>query len=243
MSKILKIAHRGASAYAPENTLTAFNKAIELGADMIELDIHLCKTGELIVMHDETVDRTTNGQGKLSNKTLDEIKQLTIDHQEKVPTLLEVINLTKGKCRLDIEIKNKKAAQELVKMLHRNNIENTVMISSSYIKPLRVISKANSKINTALIFYAGKNKITQSLTKSFSLFLFPFTHLFIIRKARKARVQWIHLMKSLAHKNFITLLHKLNYKTAVWTVDKPQQINNMKKRGVDAIISNYPDRL
>jgi glycerophosphoryl diester phosphodiesterase len=72
----LKIGHRGAAGHAPENTLLSFQKAMDLGVDMIELDVYVCKTGELVVIHDEKVDRTTNGTGYVREKTLDELKIL-----------------------------------------------------------------------------------------------------------------------------------------------------------------------
>ena len=75
MKKVISIGHRGATGHAPENTLTSFKKALELGADMIELDVHVCKSGEIIVMHDEKVNRTTNGKGHISKKSLKEFHQ------------------------------------------------------------------------------------------------------------------------------------------------------------------------
>src|SRR4051794_23137839 len=101
----LNVAHRGASAYEPENTLRAFEKAIELGADMSEIDLHLSKDGELIVMHDYSVDQTTNGHGAIKEMTLEEIKRLDAGQGEQVPTLQEVIDLVRGRNGLYIELK------------------------------------------------------------------------------------------------------------------------------------------
>ena len=84
MDKIIKVGHRGASGYEPENTLLAFKKAIEIGADMIELDVRRCKSGELVVIHDETVNRTTNGKGEVSEKTLTELKGLEMEKGERI---------------------------------------------------------------------------------------------------------------------------------------------------------------
>ena len=79
MTKILNIGHRGAKGYSPENTLNSFQKALELNADGVEFDVHVCKSGELIVIHDFTVDRTTNGKGAISDLTLSELKKLRIN--------------------------------------------------------------------------------------------------------------------------------------------------------------------
>jgi glycerophosphoryl diester phosphodiesterase len=109
----LIIAHRGGRRWAPENTLAAFKKSIDAHADGIELDIHRCKTGELIVIHDEDVKRTTNGTGWVGDKTLAELKQLDAGSWykpefkgEKLPTLEEVFNLVDGKLIVNVEIKN-----------------------------------------------------------------------------------------------------------------------------------------
>ena len=91
------IGHRGAMGYEPENTLRSFQKALDLGVDMIEFDVHLCKSGELVVFHDEKVNRTTNGQGYIAQKSLEKLKELDAGQGEKIPTLEEVLDLVKGK--------------------------------------------------------------------------------------------------------------------------------------------------
>lgn len=243
MTNILKIAHRGASGYAPENTLAAFKKAIELGADMIELDVHLTKDQELVVMHDETVNRTTDGKGKISKKILTEIKKLLINGHERVPTLQEVINLVKGQCRLNIEIKNKGAAKNVLEIIKKNCVEQTTMVSSNYLRPLREVYKNNKNIEIALIFWSSKTKFRQLLIIALGLLLFPFTCLIILRRARRARACWVNLAWPFAHKRFVRLLHTFNYNVAVWIVNNPRLIKKMKEMGVDGIMSNYPDRL
>jgi len=101
------IAHRGGPAYAPENTLAAFRNAIEIGADRLEMDVQMTKDGELVVIHDETVDRTTNGTGHVANLTLAEIRTLDAGNGEKIPTFAEVIALAKkGGVALLPEIKS-----------------------------------------------------------------------------------------------------------------------------------------
>jgi glycerophosphoryl diester phosphodiesterase len=108
----LNVAHRGASAYAPENTLAAFAKACDLGADVLELDVHLTRDGQVVVMHDERVDRTTDGHGEIRSMTLDEIRGLdagrwfgTSSAGERVPTLQEVLERFAGRALIDIELK------------------------------------------------------------------------------------------------------------------------------------------
>jgi hypothetical protein len=113
MPKPLIIAHRGASAYAPENTLAAFKKAIDLGADGIELDVHLSKDGEVVVIHDRTIDRTSNGKGQVAEMSLKELKALDFGswfsdeyQKESIPLLREVLELLKDwNGLLNIELK------------------------------------------------------------------------------------------------------------------------------------------
>jgi len=110
---IMVIAHRGFSGAAPENTLAAFRKAIDVGSDLIELDIQLSKDGKIVVIHDEILGRATNGQGKVSDHTLQELKKLDAGSKfraefsgERIPTLQEVLDLAKGRVLVNIEIKD-----------------------------------------------------------------------------------------------------------------------------------------
>ena len=110
---VMVVAHRGFSGAAPENTLAAFRMAIEAGSDMIELDVHLSKDGKVVVIHDETQERTTNGQGRVADRPLKEIKGLDAGSWfsppfagERIPTLQEVLSLAQGKVPVNIEIKN-----------------------------------------------------------------------------------------------------------------------------------------
>ena len=102
---VVNVAHRGASGSYPENTLLAFRKAVEIGADEIELDLHSTKDGHLVVMHDGTVDRTTDGTGAIAEMTLSEIKALDAGKGERVPTWEEVLDLVQGKVGLNIHLK------------------------------------------------------------------------------------------------------------------------------------------
>ena len=117
---VLRIGHRGAAGRAPENTLFSFEKAVLLGCDMTELDVHLCRSGEIVVIHDETVDRTTDGSGRVSDLTLNELKLLNAGQGEAIPTLYEVLSLLRDMISLNIELKGlgtAKPVSDLVKEL------------------------------------------------------------------------------------------------------------------------------
>jgi glycerophosphoryl diester phosphodiesterase len=117
---VLVIGHRGAAAHAPENTLASFRKALELGADMIELDVHLSSDGELVVIHDDTLDRTTDGFGPVSSMTLSDLRELDAGGGERVPMLREVLELIGGQCGVDIELKGEGTAGPVASMLRRS---------------------------------------------------------------------------------------------------------------------------
>ena len=140
MKSTLIIAHRGLSSLYPENTLVAFRKAIELGVDFIELDVRLSCDGELIVIHDDTFNRTTDGDGKVCELTLSEIKKYsagkwfsTSFKKERVPTLKEVFELIKKRTKLLIEIKQPGIEKKLVNLIQQYDMTDNVICGSFYL--------------------------------------------------------------------------------------------------------------
>ncbi len=114
----LVVAHRGASGHAPENTMESFRKGIEMGADAIELDVHLTADGQLAVIHDDTLDRTTDRGGRVAELTMDEIREADAGDGQRVPTLPEVLEWLPSDVGLVIEIKARAAADAVVAALH-----------------------------------------------------------------------------------------------------------------------------
>ncbi len=240
----LVIAHRGSSGNAPENTLVSFRKAIEMGADFIELDIHLSKDGELIVMHDETVNRTTNGKGKIRELTLAEIKGLDagswFNEEFKgvvVPTLGEVLELTKlvstsktkegfpRLCKILIEVKGTSQKypgieKKLLDLLINNNSLSQCIIQSFDPGILGQLNKLDSSLNLHLLVIGG---------------LFP--------KKIPSYIKAINPNFHFATEKKINKLHLQNRKIFVWTVNEEKKMKKMIEAGVDGVISNYPERL
>ena len=161
--KMRVVAHRGGRRWAPENTLSAFRKSLELGVDGVELDIHRCKSGELIVCHDEDLERTTNGAGFIADKTLDELKKLDAGSWydknfvgERLPTLDEVLKLVQGKTEINIEIKNGFKAypgieDDLLKLLETYPYSDKIVISSFDHHCLLNIHKKTDKYRLAVL--------------------------------------------------------------------------------------------
>lgn len=158
---VMIFAHRGYSAKYPENSLLAFNKAVEYGADGFELDIHLTKDEQIVVIHDHTINRTTTGRGKVVEMSFDEIQQFNIKNglfnvtDEKVPLLSEVLDIVKKHNKLlNIEIKSEagKIEIKLHELLTRYDIIDQIIISSFNIESLAKMEALDSSYETALLF-------------------------------------------------------------------------------------------
>lgn len=216
------IAHRGASSYAFENTLDSFRKACDLSADMIELDIQLTKDNELIVFHDSTIDRLTEGSGFVRYFPLADLKKIKI-HGEAIPTLEEVINVTYNKINYNIEVKNmpSKGIAKLLKILDKYNLRHKVIISSFKRNILKEIKELDSQINTALLCWNIRHSNLNFIKKHNIKYLHPF-YGFLTRK----KVQEI--------KN-------LDIKINTWTVNYAMDLKWVIKLGVNGIITNRPD--
>jgi glycerophosphoryl diester phosphodiesterase len=239
-NKVMVIAHRGFSGIAPENTLTAFKKAIDVGADMIELDVLLSKDGELVVIHDKTVNRTTNGKGKVCDFTLNELKKLDAggwfkNHftGEKIPSLEEVLDLAKNKILLNIEIKkdaydpqNKKGGVEekTVKLVEKYNMNSQVLVSSFNPLIVKRVKEFAPDISTAILYRYGINK---KLIKVFN----------------NLNVDAINPGKRFFTKKATVEVHQSDLKINIYTINQKREMKKFIKMGVDGIITNYPDRL
>lgn len=230
---MLKIAHRGAVAYAPENTLAAFHRALEAHVDMIELDVRLCKTGEPIVIHDPTVDRTTNGKGKVKDLSLEEIKRLHIKHtqQEKIPTLEEVLHVLAGKTIINIDIKTRAAVQPVTNLLHTYIKQgklsyNTVILASGNILTLRDVYRKDPLFLLSVI-----------------LRYFPTL---VVRLSARFKPFSVQPLSKITTKKLVTHLHKKDIKVFPWALktldDDMHFLRKMKKMGIDGIISFFPER-
>ena len=219
---MLKIGHRGARAYEPENTLRSFRKAIELGVDAVELDVRKTKDGKVVVIHDAKVDKTTNGKGSVGELTLDEIKQLVTEKDEKVPTLEEALDFLDRKVKILIELKESGFEEEVLRQIRERGLENNVVIVSFIEEALRKVREMDKEVETGLIYVRHRNPIKAALDlrASYLLPLYRFTHTANVKKA-----------------------HENGLKVIVWTINKPEEVPQYIKKGVDGIASDRPDIL
>ena len=215
------VGHKGAAGYAPENTILSFQKAIELGCDRAELDVHISKDKEVIVIHDEIVDRISDGKGKVSDMTLAEIKKLNCSEGQKISTLQEVIDFCKGKIDLQIELKGKNTSQSVGELIIKNNILDSALVTSFEVDFLREIKKINHNIKTGLLL-RKINEGLWSLTKELSL-------------------EYICPKSTIVTKELVEEVHKLNLKVYAYHVNDKETWYKMDKLGVDDIGTDFPD--
>ncbi len=228
MTKILRIGHRGAAGYEPENTLRSIAKALTLNVDMVEIDVHCCRSKEIVVIHDPKLDRTTNGKGQVSSRTLGELKQLDAGKGEKIPTLEEVLDLINRKAKVNIELKGKNTLKPVVRTIEHYVREKgwsyaDFLVSSVYRFNLLRIRKLNPLIPLA------------------ALFKHPAPGLLSLAAKIEAYSINAHFLK--ITEKFVAKAHLKNLKVLAWTVNDPADIKRMKELGVDGIFSDYPDRI
>lgn len=220
----LIIGHRGASADAPENTLSAFGLAVAQGADGIEFDVQLSADGWPVVIHDSLVDRTTNGKGKVSDLTLAELQALTIDTEEKIPTLDEVFEAFGSQILYNVEVKDMSLRDcgleaAIVDRIQAYHLENAVLISSFNPFSLKRMRRHLPKqIPLALLRDKGVAKYSYLLGDADA----------------------DHPHHQLVHAGYMAWAKKRGYRVNVWTVDEPDEARRLVNLGVHGLITNKP---
>jgi glycerophosphoryl diester phosphodiesterase len=235
---VMVIAHRGFSGAAPENTLPAFRKAIEVGSDMIELDIQLSKDGKIVVIHDEILGRVTNGRRKVSDHTLEELKKLDAGAKfgpefsgERIPTLKEVLHLAEGRILVNIELKDPtygqypitELAAKALKEVKKAGMTDRVIYSSFNSASLEYIEKLEPHAWVAFLYHRPWNSLPE------------------LTGGREYRV--LNLRNIYLSQEKVTRIHRAGIKLNVYTVNSDEELGQFVKWEVDGIITNYPDRL
>ncbi len=239
MAQPLVIAHRGASAYKPENTLSAFEEAIKMKADYIETDVHQTKDGVVVLMHDFSVDRTCEGcpKGKSDVRDLNCAEFCTLKIRgtnENPPTLDSAIKFINGRCKLLIEIKKGSAyypgiENNILTIIKANNAESWVDIIHSFDKQA--------------LLNLQKQKTGAKLQKLI-VFKFPLASFTFSKRGEKddfSAWQGVNVYGKFASRKVIKKLHSQGKTVFVWTVDNKRKMKKLVRRGVDGIITNKPD--
>ena len=215
--------HRGAAGLEPENTLRSIRKAIELGVDQVEVDVHLTKDGEIVVIHDDTVDRTTNGHGYVREFTFKELRKLDAGKGEYIPTLREVLNLTMGRVILQVELKGEGTAEPVVRLIEEMGAENWVVVTSFHPERLKRVHELDPAIPTGLLVFKPENDPCQ--------------------KALEVCAKALHINFRHVDRRIVEEAHQRGLRVCVWNPDTEEDMVKMVELGVDAIGSNRPDIL
>ncbi len=221
-------AHRGASHVAPENTLAAFRLAMEQRADGIELDVHLTADHEIVVIHDADLDRTTNGQGKIQDHRLADLKKLDAGDGEPIPTLEEVFSLVGDRMLLNIELKSfSKTANALpgrvLDLIQAHSLLENVILSSFAPRLLFRAKRICPQVRIGLLYTAGING--QLIKSLFTPALDPFS---------------LHPQFSSVNARLLQQAQKKNRNILAWTVDQPEDIRSLFEMGIAGVITNEP---
>ena len=217
-----KIGHRGAKGYVAENTLASFEKAIELGVDGIELDVHLSLDEKVMVIHDDTIDRTTSRQGFVKDFTAKELKQLGI------PTLESVFDLVNKQCFINVELKTYETADKVAELIkhyiyEKNWNYDDYIVSSFDWNALQQVHFLNDKIRIGVL-----TNIDLDLAMAFAKFIKAYS---------------VHPYYHLLSRENVIQMQSKNFKVYSWTINEPSAIIFVKSLNVDGIITDFPDRL
>ncbi len=224
---MLVIGHRGASGIAPENTLASFEKAIRLRVKMIELDVHKCVTGELVVIHDEKINRTTSGKGFVSEMTPGELKKVDAGNGEKIPTLREVLDMVNRRVKINIELKGAGVAAPIVELLNEYEENHgwktdDFCISSFDHQQLRQFRELDDSTNIGILYERKPHGFAEMATalRAFS----------------------VNISLRTVNLDMVKEIHDSGLEVWVYTVNKSHDFNRLENMGVDAVFTNYPER-
>lgn len=225
---MLKIGHRGAKGYAPENTFVSFQKALDMKVDGIELDVHLSADGEIIVIHDETIDRTTNGNGFVSAFSLRELKAFHIDVNHQIPTLKEVFDLVNQDCFINIELKSYEVTEKVVSLIEKYVTKkgwkyDSFLISSFDWNALQQVAFLNDKIPIGVL-----TETDLDLALAFAKFI---------------QAKSIHPHFHLLTQENTAKMQEKGLQVFPWTINELEDIQKIKTFNVNGIITDFPNRI
>ena len=223
MRRVLRIGHRGAAGHAPENTLAAIQKGIALGVDFVEIDVRRTADGVLVVLHDRTVNRTTNGRGRIDHLSLKEVKKFNAGNGEHIPTLEEVLKVAGGRAGLVLELKTKGLAQQTVESVRAAGFKDPVIYASFLHDELTHVRTADPEASLMVLF--------GSLPSA------------SVARARQVGLSHVGLRHNTATRRLVDAFHLADLFVFVYTANTPGEILDAVSVGVDGVISNYPERI
>jgi len=217
---VIIFGHRGAPGYPRygENTISSFNKALRSGANGLEFDVRRCRDGRIVVIHDETIDRTTNGKGRVADLSYEELRRFDAGFGEPIPLLSDVLDVFGTKCLLNIEIKESDIAAAVRTLVLERRLERNVIVSNFEWQELAGLAR---EIPIALLSSKLEN---------------------LISSARQMGAMAIHPRRDLVTPSLIAAAREAKLRIHVWTVNGPEEISRLRNLGVDGIFTDFPER-
>ncbi len=227
MNDFIIIAHRGASGDFPENTLLAFAQALAAGANWLELDVQLSADGELVVIHDETLARTTSGRGAVGEMPLAQLRQLDAGQGEKIPLLSEVLDLASGRACVNVELKGAGTAEPVARLLKQRKAAglipaDNILASSLYEEELTLFAQLLPQIRLAPVAEQDSPALRQL--------------------AEELGAWSVHLEKSSITRELIAEVQQSGRKLLAYTVNDAETLQRLRGWGLDGIFSDFPQR-
>jgi len=214
---LLKVGHRGAKAYEIENTLESFKKAIELGANAVELDVRISADGKLIISHDDNLKKVYGEDMRVSEATLEKLKEST---GNRIATLEEVLHFIDGKVeKILVELKEAGYEDEVLDLIKKERLTDKVIIVSFHEEVLARVRDLDRKIETGLIYAKFKNPIDTAL---------------------RLNAQYLVPLYRFVHRRDIAKAHKSNLKVIVWTINSKDEARLYIAKDVDGIATDKP---
>ena len=229
---MLVIAHRGASAVEPENTLRSFARSIEMGAHMIELDLHRTHDGHVVVIHDDELGHTTNARGRVSRLSFEQVRQADAGKGERVPTLQETLELTRGRVQLYLEIKAPAATAETLRIVREFKCQDEVMLASFDLELMQRLGDEVTDMEIGLILGTPSLHPCTRWREAF-----PWLAL------RRYKYQTLCMQVKLCSARLARNIKQQGKKLYVWTANSESDYARMIERKVDGIVTDTPDQL
>lgn len=211
--------HRGAAAVEPENTLLSIASAIDIGADAVEIDVRLTRDKELVVIHDSSLDRTTNGSGPVGAYDLKDLKALDAGKGETIPTLQEVMELVGRKAILVIELKEQGTEKKVVDLIRENHLKESVYVISFWHRLVKTVKEMDRRIRAGVLLVGCPVDCSM---------------------ASRASAEALVMRYNFVDQDFVETAHRENLKVFIWNIDEYHLLDPYVQMGVDGIASNDP---
>jgi glycerophosphoryl diester phosphodiesterase len=242
-AKPIVIAHRGNSGPAPANTIESIRQAVELGVDMIELDVRSSRDRVPVLIHNDTVDETTDGTGAVSSLELAQLRELDAGSWkgeqyagERIPTLMEALEFARGKVNLSLDLKDEAIIPAMIRAVQEADMVDDVVICGCYESQAQKVREIDGSITVLLNTDSQLEELAKRDDKS------DFVREYI-RRACRAKLAALNVSFRHVTYELIRRAHLRALPVWTWTVDKREDMQRLLQMGVDAIYTNWPERL